>query len=144
MRRVLRLYVRVSPFDGATPVERILHRVNLLAGWWAAVGLVALCVGLPLLLMRYTIPKETIVLVAFFDFLIPGLAIVIPATIAWHVAWRRGRALVAASGCRLCPACLYELSREPPRGRCPECGTPYLLAELEAAWARSYRLASSA
>lgn len=144
MKRTLRYYVRISPYDGATLFERTLHRVNLLAGWWAAIGLAGVLIGIPLLLTRYTIPRETIVLVAFFDFLVPGLAIAIPSQIAWHVAWCRGRSLLADSGCRLCPRCLYEQSREPPRGRCPECGTPYAVADLQAAWSRSYALESPA
>jgi hypothetical protein len=141
MRNTLRYYVRSSPFDAATPIERLLHPVNIIAGWMTAIGTAILVAVLILFVTgQYFRQLEDVQRLSLYALLLPGLAIGVPAQIAWYVAWRRGRSMVAAAGCRLCPACLYEESREPPEGVCPECGRGYVVAELERRWARSYKL----
>jgi hypothetical protein len=49
-----------------------------------------------------------------------------------RVAERRLRSRAARAGFRLCPDCMYELAEL--KGKCPECGRPYLLGEVQSMW----------
>lgn len=55
---------------------------------------------------------------------------------------RRDIIYVRRLGGRACPTCLYDLSASSTKGACPECGAPYIQADIICQWRdmdQSYR-----
>lgn len=72
--------------------------------------------------------------VAAFASFAPAILVFLAAVLLPHRAERRLRARLKETGNRLCPNCLYDLSRGPMAGHCAECGSPYDADVLSKAW----------
>lgn len=65
--------------------------------------------------------------------------VVVGATLLHHRSWVRSKAWLRRHRFRVCDRCRYPLVELPDEGTCPECGTPYAHARIEARWRAAYR-----
>lgn len=94
---------------------------------WLAVPLLVLLIDmLARLSQRGVIPDWTFLAVLCTT----ALAVVSSGLIARG----RLRGRVAATRGLVCWHCGYDLSASPPKGQCPECGSPYTWKELRRLW----------
>lgn len=73
-----------------------------------------------------------------------GMLVFAPLVAAFAVLFvREGRLRrrVIRTGGAICLRCGYELPARDARGVCPECGTEYVLADTQTAWAMAFPLA---
>lgn len=52
---------------------------------------------------------------------------------------KKARDKLRREGYKFCARCEYDLATLPDEGLCPECGSPYTRAELEAHWEHAYK-----
>lgn len=102
-------------------------------GWWFFLG-VGMHMAVMLLgsLAGVLLGLRSMVLVS-----IVGVLAMVAGVTATAIGYRRDIRRARDLRGRLCPRCLYDLTRSPASGACPECGEPYEIGHVVAMWRKA-------